>query len=122
MPLLLRGVPQNNNFFPSPNFVETKLIDSIYNEFSGEHNKLIKSTLSTIKKRPLSMQVATNSYDRNKLAREAAKQLHDPNGPRVAIFELDGFDTHTGQGGTDGAHAEQLEELNNIVKILYKNL
>ncbi len=122
MPLLLRGVPQNNNFFPSPDFVETKLIDSIYNEFSGEHNKLIKSTLSTIKKRPLSMQVATNSYDRNKLAREAAKQLHDPNGPRVAVFELDGFDTHTAQGGADGAHAEQLEELNNIVKILYKNL
>ena len=122
MPLLLRGVPQNNNFFPSPDFVETKLIDSIYNEFSGEHNKLIKSTLCTIKKRPLSMQVATNSYDRNKLAREAAKQLHDPNGPRVAVFELDGFDTHTAQGGSDGAHAEQLEELNNIVKILYKNL
>ncbi|MBT3776876.1 MAG: DUF1501 domain-containing protein [Pelagibacteraceae bacterium] len=122
MPLLLRGVPQNNNFFPSPDFVETKLIDSIYNEFSGEHNKLIKSTLGTIKKRPLSMQVATNSYDRNKLAREAAKQLHDPNGPRVAVFELDGFDTHTAQGGADGAHAEQLEELNNIVKILYKNL
>ena len=122
MPLLLRGVPQNNNFFPSPDFVETKLIDSIYNEFSGEHNKLIKSTLGTIKKRPLSMQVATHSYDRNKLAREAAKQLHDPNGPRVAVFELDGFDTHTAQGGADGAHAEQLEELNNIVKILYKNL
>jgi len=122
MPLLLRGVPQNNNFFPSPDFVETKLIDSIYNEFSGEHNKLIQSTLGTIKKRPLSMQVATNSYDRNKLAREAAKQLHDPNGPRVAVFELDGFDTHTAQGGADGAHAEQLEELNNIVKILYKNL
>ena len=122
MPLLLRGVPQNNNFFPSPDFVQTKLIDSIYDEFTGEHNELIKSTLNTIKKRPLSMQIATNSYDRNKLAREAAKQLHDPNGPRVAIFELDGFDTHTGQGGTDGAHAEQLEELNNIVKILYKNL
>ena len=122
MPLLLRGVPQNNNFFPSPDFVETKLIDSIYNEFSGEHNKLIKSTLGIIKKRPLSMQVATNSYDRNKLAREAAKQLHDPKGPRVAVFELDGFDTHTAQGGADGAHAEQLEELNNIVKILYKNL
>ena len=25
MPLLLRGVPQNNNFFPSPDFVETKV-------------------------------------------------------------------------------------------------
>ncbi len=122
MPLLLRGVPQNNNFFPSPDYVQTKLIDAIHNEFSGDHNELIKSTLSTIKKRPLSMQIATNSQDRNNLAREAAKQLKDPNGPRVAVFELDGFDTHTAQGGNNGAHADELEEVNNIVKILYKNL
>ncbi len=66
-----------------------------------------------------------DSYDR-KFAiidiREAAKQLQDPNGPRVAVFELDGFDTHAAQGGVDGAHADELEEVNNIVKILYKNL
>ena len=68
------------------------------------------------------MQIATNSDDRNNLAREAAKQLRDPNGPRVAVFELDGFDTHTAQGGNNGAHADELEEVNNIVKILYKNL
>ena len=122
MPLLLRGVPQNNNFFPSPDFVQTKLIDYIYNEFSGEHNELIRSTFDTIKKRPISMQTATNSDDRDKLALEAAKQLKDPNGPRVAVFELDGFDTHAAQGGVDGAHADELEEVNNIVNILYKNL
>ena len=68
------------------------------------------------------MQIATNSDDRDKLALEAAKQLKDPNGPRVAVFELDGFDTHAAQGGVDGAHADELEEVNNIVKILYKNL
>ena len=67
MPLLLRGVPHNNNFFPSPDFVETKLIDQIYNEFKGEHNELIKSTLDTIRQRPLSMQIATDSDDRKKL-------------------------------------------------------
>ena len=122
MPLLLRGVPQNNNFFPSPDFVQTKLIDSIYNEFSGEHNELIKSTLDTIKQRPLSMQIATDSDDREKLAKEAAKQLKDPSGPRVAVFELDGFDTHAAQGGVDGSHADELEEVNNIVTILHENL
>ena len=109
MPLLLRGVPQNNNFFPSPDFVETKLIDQIYNEFKGEHNELIKSTLDTIRQRPLSMQIATDSDDRKKLALEAAKQLKDQSGPRVAVFDLDGFDTHAAQGGVDGAHADELE-------------
>ena len=105
MPLLLRGVPQNNNFFPSPDYVKTKLIDYIYDEFREDHNALIRSTFDTIKKRPISMQIATDSNDRNKLAKEAAKQLKDSNGPRVAVFELDGFDTHAAQGGVDGAHA-----------------
>ena len=112
MPLLLRGVPQNNNFFPSPDFVETKLIDQIYDEFKGDHNELIKSTLDTIRQRPLSMQIATDSDDRKKLAIEAAKQLKDQSGPRIADFELDGFDTHAAQGGVNGAHADELEEVN----------
>ena len=68
------------------------------------------------------MQIATDSNDRNKLAKEAAKQLKDSNGPRVAVFELDGFDTHAAQGGVDGAHADELEEVNNIVEILHRNL
>jgi len=122
MPLLLRGVPQNNNFFPSPDYVKTKLIDYIYDEFREDHNALIRSTFDTIKKRPISMQIATDSNDRNKLAKEAAKQLKDSNGPRVAVFELDGFDTHAAQGGVDGAHADELEEVNNIVEILHRNL
>ena len=109
MPLLLRGV-------------KTKLIDYIYDEFREDHNALIRSTFDTIKKRPISMQIATDSNDRNKLAKEAAKQLKDSKGPRVAVFELDGFDTHAAQGGVDGAHADELEEVNNIVEILHRNL
>ena len=68
------------------------------------------------------MQIATDSNDRNKLAKEAAKQLKDSSGPRVAVFELDGYDTHAAQGGVDGAHADELEEVNNIVEILHRNL
>ena len=68
------------------------------------------------------MQIATDSDDREKLAKEAAKQLKDPSGPRVAVFELDGFDTHAAQGGVDGSHADELEEVNNIVTILHENL
>ena len=83
---------------------------------------IIRSTFDTIRQRPLSMQIATDSEDRKKLALEAAKQLKDQSGPRVAVFELDGFDTHAAQGGVDGAHADELEEVNEIVKILYENL
>ena len=40
----------------------------------------------------------------------------------MAVFELDGFDTHAAQGGVNGSHADELEEINNIVTILYENL
>ena len=32
-------------------------------------------------------------------------ELSKPDGPSVAVFEVDGFDTHAAQGATDGAHA-----------------
>ena len=40
----------------------------------------------------------------------------------MAVFELDGFDTHAAQGGVDGAHADELEEINNIVETLHRDL
>ena len=51
----------------------------------------------------------TGGGDRQKnknLARQAAKYLRKPNGPRVAVFEVNGFDTHAAQGGVDGTHTK----------------
>ena len=56
------------------------------------------------------------------LAKQTAKLLLDPNGPSVAVFNLDGFDTHAAQGGVDGGHADHLEDINDIVKELKENL
>ena len=36
------------------------------------------------------------------LARQAATYLRKSDGPRVAVFEVNGFDTHAAQGGVDG--------------------
>ena len=45
------------------------------------------------------------------LAEAAGKMLADQNGPRVAVFDLQGWDTHTGQGAAKGRLANALGEL-----------
>ena len=50
------------------------------------------------------------------LSPNAGEQLSKPNGPRVAVFEVDGFDTHAAQGATNGAHADCLNDFDRIVK------
>ena len=52
----------------------------------------------------------------------AGKQLSNPYGPRVAVFEVDGFDTHAAQGATNGAHADCLNEYDQILRGLEVSL
>ena len=56
------------------------------------------------------------------LASNAANELSKPDGPRVAVFEVDGFDTHAAQGATNGAHADCLSDYDNIVKSLKSSM
>jgi uncharacterized protein (DUF1501 family) len=56
------------------------------------------------------------------LAKIAAKQLADPGGPSIAVFDIGGFDTHSRQGGDHGEHAEQLKQFDNVIGALYENL
>ena len=56
------------------------------------------------------------------LASNAGEELSKPNGPRVAVFEVDGFDTHAAQGGTNGAHADCLNDYDRIVKGLKQSM
>ena len=49
------------------------------------------------------------------MASNAGEQLSKLNGPRVAVFEVDGFDTHAAQGATNGAHADCLSDYDRII-------
>ena len=42
------------------------------------------------------------------LAEAAGKMLADPGGPRIAVFDVQGWDTHAGQGGVKGRLAGAL--------------
>ena len=120
MPLLLRGIPMNDNYYPAkgklPDQETLRLLEEIY---SDKAEKELKMILKTIRKRPVQSWTSRNSHD---LASNAAIQMNKKNGPKVAVFEVNGFDTHAAQGSTDGAHADCLKEIDSILKSLKDTL
>ena len=127
MPLLLRGIPKNNNYFPTwgrlPRKDTLDLLKSVYADSSEDE---LLQMMDFIKKRKdEQMMGGTGGGDRQKnknLARQAAKYLRKSDGPRVAVFEVNGFDTHAAQGGVDGTHTKCLVEMDDIIKNLKENL
>ena len=128
MPLLLRGVPKNNNYYPVdgklPKQETLELLKSIYAEKS-ENDLLEMMQYISDRKNEEMMTGYTSSRGKRKnknLAKQAAVYLRKANGPRVAIFEVNGFDTHAAQGGVDGTHTKCLVEMDDIIKNLKTNL
>jgi len=127
MPLLLRGIPKNNNYFPADGKLPQKdtldLLKSVYAESSEDE---LLEMMDFIKKRKdEQMMSGYGGYDKrknNNLAKQAAVYLRKANGPRVAVFEVNGFDTHAAQGGIDGTHTKCLVEMDEIIKNLKTNL
>ncbi len=113
MPLLIRGVSMNNNYFPVGDKLPSKttlgLIQQAYKDFD---EKLLSETLKIVMTRDLKNSGSDENWS---LASNAGEQLSKPNGPRVAVFEVDGFDTHAAQGATNGAHADCLSDYDRII-------
>ena len=123
MPLLLRGQGSPDNYFPTkiqlPNSEMMSLLNASY-----EGQPLLADTMHRILTRPLSMMGSSysTSTDVVHLAEVASQQLATENGPRVAVFDLNGFDTHASQGDEDGQHAERLAILSRVIHELRKGL
>ena len=127
MPLLLRGVPKNNNYFPGrgklPREDTLELLRSVYAESSED--ELLEMMYYIKKRKDEEMMGGYSSHGSRKnknLAKKAAVYLRKASGPRVAVFEVNGFDTHAAQGGVDGTHTECLVEMDDIIKNLKANL
>ena len=127
MPLLLRGIPKNNNYFPADGRLPRKdtldLLKSVYADSSEDE---LLEMMNFIKKRKdEQMMGGTSGWDKREnrnLAKQAAVYLRKSDGPRVAVFEVNGFDTHAAQGGVDGTHTKCLVEMDDIIKNLKENL
>ena len=127
MPLLLRGIPKNNNYFPGrgrlPRERTFELLRSVYAESSEDE---LLEMMNYIKKRKdeemMGGTMRRGKRENKNLARQAAKYLRKSDGPRVAVFEVNGFDTHAAQGGVDGSHTKSLVEMDEIINNLKDNL
>lgn len=56
------------------------------------------------------------------LAEAAGKFLADPDGPRIAVLEINGWDTHSGQGTANGRLAQALMELDAATAAMKQSL
>jgi uncharacterized protein (DUF1501 family) len=56
------------------------------------------------------------------LASAAARFLSSPNGPRVAVLDVGGWDTHANQGASDGPLAQRLRGLDSGLQLLKTEL
>ena len=127
MPLLLRGVPKNNNYFPGrgklPREDTLELLRSVYAESSEDELLEMMNYIKKRKDEEMMGGYSSHGSRKNKnLAKKAAVYLRKASGPRVAVFEVNGFDTHAAQGGVDGTHTECLVEMDDIIKNLKANL
>jgi len=123
MPLLLRGVPLNDNYYPAKGKMPSDyVLDTLFSAYKENEDINLEMVMDIIRKRPVSMMTAGSSRNNKSLARQTAMLLRNKHGPSVAVFELGGFDTHAAQGTVDGLLADQLEDINSIVKILAENL
>ena len=121
MPLILRGVPKNNNYFPTKGKLPTdkvlSLLKDVYKEKSEDE---LIGMLEIIKSRPKERSYAAD--DLYSLANEAGTLMRELDGPRVAVFEVGGFDTHAAQGGVHGTHSDCLKDMDLIFATLKKRL
>jgi len=115
MPLVLRGMSENDNFYPanirgSSNLM-TQLIDSISMSHSREGSEVFKkvSKKSTQKDSIVPRNPAS-------LAKYAGKAMAQENGPLSSVIKVDQFDTHAHQGSDEyGRHGKQLTLIDDII-------
>ena len=121
MPLLLRGVEKNNNYFPTwMSLPKREVIERITRAYDGIEQDKLQEVYNVIMNRPLTMQGGDETLD--SLSKRTAQILKDPLGPKVAVFDLEGFDTHTAQGTDTGEHADNLQDVDLIIKNLHAGM
>jgi uncharacterized protein (DUF1501 family) len=121
MPLLLRGPTSVDNYYPTYlNAPSLDMMQSVHASYPAD--SLLAQTMGKVISRPVSMMKSTSSRDAHDLARAASRMLAKPDGPRVAVFDIEGFDTHASQGGDEGEHADKLADYDLILSRLKQGM
>lgn len=121
MPLILRGESNPDNYYPTkmelPDEILMQKIASTY-----QSGGLVSKTMNRLQNRSRFLQEKAYGYEAFNLADTAALELAREEGPRVAVFDINGFDTHATQGGEEGRHADNLAKFDRVVNTLKKGM
>ena len=121
MPLILRGESNPDNYYPTkmelPDEMLMQKIASTY-----QSGGLVSKTMNRLQNRSRFLQEKAYGYEAFNLADTAALELAREEGPRVAVFDINGFDTHATQGGEEGRHADYLAKFDRVVNTLKKGM
>ena len=116
MPLLLRGAEQKDNYFPANGTIpEDEILEKLISAYRNDDD--MRMVMENIRRRPVSRFYGEN--DTRDLAKHTGRILKDELGPNVAVFDMDGFDTHAGQLYNNN---KNLEEFDNLLITLENNL
>jgi uncharacterized protein (DUF1501 family) len=115
MPLVLRGMSENDNFYPasikSSSNLMTQLIDTISMAHQQEGSEVFKkiSKKSTQKDSIVPRDPAS-------LAKFAGKAMSQEGGPLSSVIKVSQFDTHANQGADEfGRHGKLLKLVDDII-------
>ncbi len=123
MPLLLRGIKSNDNYYPAKKSLpKSDIIDVLRSVYKDKSEHELAEMMEIIYQRSMIKMSSSSSRNNSSLAFKAGQELKKINGPRVAVFEVGGFDTHAAQGGIDGSHSDSLIEMDDIFLNLEKGL
>lgn len=104
---------------PPSTGVQSELLDFVQKTAVStyESSRRLKEVATSYQ--PKSPYPATGLANRLKLA---AQLIDAEVGARVFYVSIDGFDTHSGQGGVNGAHANLLREVGGAIHAFYSDL
>ena len=113
-PLLIRGAPEFDNFYPA-NFEKTRspqaaLLDLIKETHDGD----VMAAIDKLSRASMSGPSRLRARDPLSLATKAGDSMRELNGPRVAVLTIPEFDDHSSIGSTTGHHPELFTLLDNV--------
>ena len=119
-PLIMRGPVQAQSWSPGGALGANsdRLISQLQDLYAGDH-LLGPAFASGLKTEDMAVMLndgaAPKAADARGLAVTAAKFLAAPDGPQMAVLQLDGFDTHANQGAAEGQLAQRFKNLDEVL-------
>ena len=115
MPLVLRGMSDNDNFYPANIRGSSNLMTQLINSISMSHSEEGSEVFKKVSKKSTQKD---SIVPRNpaSLAKYAGKAMAQENGPLSSVIKVDQFDTHAHQGSDEyGRHGKQLTLIDDII-------